>query len=141
LCYSSEPHTHQEKIMTATLHTAGHLNTLGLPAVDFTHIEAATIAAARTLRNVALFAAAPFIGLVYAVTLPIVGLAMLAWMGGRAIAKAPATHTALIAARNVALLVAAPLIGLLYAVALPVIGTVMIARIAYQAYRTPALVA
>jgi hypothetical protein len=41
----------------------------------------------------------------------------------------------------VALLVAAPLIGLLYAVALPVIGTVMIARIAYQAYRTPALVA
>ena len=127
--------------MTATLHTAGHLNTFGLPAVDFTHIEAAAVAAARTLRNVALFAAAPFIGLVYAVALPLVGLAMLAWMGGRAIARAPATRTGLIAARNVALFVASPLIGLVYAVALPFVGMVMIARIAYQAYRAPALVA
>jgi hypothetical protein len=127
--------------MTATLHTAGHLNTFGLPAVDFTHIEAAAIAAARTLRNVALFAAAPLIGLVYAVALPLVGLAMLVWMSGRAIAKAPATYTALVAAGNVALFAAAPLIGLVYAVALPLTGMVMIARIAYQAYRTPALVA
>ena len=127
--------------MTATLHTAGHHTTLGLPAVDFTHIEAAAVAVARTLRNVALFAAAPFIGLVYAVALPIVGLAMLLWMGGRAVAKAPATHTALVAVRNVALLVAAPFIGLVYALALPLVGMVMIARTAYQAYREPAMVA
>jgi DNA-binding NtrC family response regulator len=37
------------------------------------------------LRNVALFLAAPFIGLVYAVLLPFVGIAMLAWVGGRAL--------------------------------------------------------
>jgi hypothetical protein len=141
LCHSSEPNTYQEKIMTATLHTAGHHNTFGLPAVDFAHLEAAAVQAARTLRNVALFAAAPFIGLVYAVALPIVGLAMLLWMGGRAIAQAPATYTAFAAIRNVALFVTAPLIGLVYAVALPLVGLVMIARIAYQAYRTPALVA
>ena len=127
--------------MTATLHTAGHHNTFGLPAVDFARIEAAAVAATRTLRNVALFVAAPFIGLVYAVALPIVGLGMLVWMGGRAIAQAPAARTALTTARNMALLVAAPLIGLVYAVALPLVGLVMIARIAYQAYRTPALVA
>jgi hypothetical protein len=127
--------------MTATLHTAGHLNTFGLPAVDFTHIEAVAISVARTLGNVALFAAAPFIGLVYAVALPFVGLAMLAWMGGRAIAGASATHTALTAARNVAMFVAAPLIGLAYAVALPFVGIMMIASIAYQAYRASAQVA
>ena len=127
--------------MTATLHTAGHLNTFGLPAVDFTHIEAAAISAARTLGNVALFVAAPFIGLVYAITLPFVGLVMLVWMGGRAIAGATAIRSALIAVRNVAMFVAAPLIGLVYAVALPFVGMVMNARIAYQAYRAPALVA
>ena len=127
--------------MTATLHTTGHFNTFGLPAVNFEHIEAAAATVARNLRNVALFAAAPFIGLVYATALPFVGLAMLAWIGGRAIARAPATHAALITARNVALFVAAPLIGLVYAVALPVVGMVMMARIGYQAYRAPALVA
>jgi DNA-binding NtrC family response regulator len=37
------------------------------------------------LRNVALFLAAPFIGLAYAVLLPFVGIAMLAWVGGRAL--------------------------------------------------------
>ncbi len=39
------------------------------------------------LKNVALFFAAPFIGLAYAVALPFVGIAMLAWVGGRAFLK------------------------------------------------------
>jgi DNA-binding NarL/FixJ family response regulator len=38
-----------------------------------------------TLRNIALFLAAPFIGLAYAVMLPFVGIAMLAWVGGKAL--------------------------------------------------------
>jgi DNA-binding NtrC family response regulator len=38
----------------------------------------------RTLRNMALFLAAPFIGLLYAVLLPFVGLGMLAWIGLKA---------------------------------------------------------
>ncbi len=35
------------------------------------------------IKNIALFLAAPFIGLAYAVMLPFVGLGMLAWLGGR----------------------------------------------------------
>src|SRR5450830_32531 len=38
-------------------------------------------------RNIALFLAAPFIGLAYAVMLPLVGTVMLAWMGVQALMK------------------------------------------------------
>ncbi len=38
------------------------------------------------LRNVALFLAAPVVGLVYVIALPFVGLGMLAWMGIKAVA-------------------------------------------------------
>ena len=123
--------------MTATLHTAGHFNTMGLPDFDFAHIEQAALAAARTLRNVVLFLAAPFIGLAYALALPLVGIVMLAMVGARAIAQVPAAYTAWVAVRNTALLAAAPLIGLVFALALPLVGTVMLIRIAYQAYRAP----
>jgi DNA-binding NtrC family response regulator len=39
------------------------------------------------LRNIALFLAAPFIGLAYAVMLPLVGTGMLVWMGAQALMK------------------------------------------------------
>ena len=42
---------------------------------------------ARVARNLGLFFAAPFIGLAYAIALPLVGLGMLAWHGYRAMAK------------------------------------------------------
>jgi hypothetical protein len=38
------------------------------------------------LKNVALFFAAPLVGLVYVIALPFVGLGMLAWMGVKAVA-------------------------------------------------------
>jgi len=41
------------------------------------------------LRNIALFFAAPFIGLAYILAFPFVGLGMLAWMGARAFMKRP----------------------------------------------------
>lgn len=119
--------------MTATLHTAGHLNAMGLPAVDFAHIEQAAAQVVRTLKNVALFVAAPFIGLVYAMALPLVGLVMLATVAARAFAKTPAKAVA----KNVILLAAAPFIGLAYAVAMPFVGIAMIAKVGYQAYRAP----
>lgn len=118
--------------MSATLHANGHLHTMGLP-VDFSHIEQAAQAASRHLLNVALFVAAPVIGLVYAMALPFVGLVMLAMLAARAFASSPARA----AVKNVILFVAAPFIGLVYAVALPLVGIAMIARIAYQAYRAP----
>ena len=43
--------------------------------------------AARVAKNVALFAAAPFIGLAYAVAFPFVAVGALAWLGAKALAK------------------------------------------------------
>jgi CheY-like chemotaxis protein len=43
-----------------------------------------------TLKNMALFLLAPFIGLLYAILLPFVGLGMLAWFGAKAFTGAPA---------------------------------------------------
>ena len=43
--------------------------------------------AARIVKNVALFAAAPFIGLAYAAAFPFVAVGMLAWYGVRAARK------------------------------------------------------
>ena len=74
------------------------------------------------IRNVALFLAAPFIGLVYALALPLVGLAALAWIGGKALLQTEAAKKAPTFLKNVALLIAAPFIGLAYAVSLPFVG-------------------
>ena len=43
--------------------------------------------AARVVKNVALFAAAPFIGLAYAAAFPFVAVGALAWIGARAALK------------------------------------------------------
>jgi CheY-like chemotaxis protein len=92
-------------------------------------------------KNIALFMAAPFIGLAYALLLPLVGMAMLAWIGGKALLN---TKVATKAARqapaylkNVALFLAAPFIGLVYAVALPFVGIGMIATIGVKALLAP----
>ena len=55
-------------------------------------VDAAPEVAAKPklLKNMALFLMAPFIGLVYAVLLPFVGLGMLAWFGAKALAERPA---------------------------------------------------
>ena len=78
--------------------------------------------ATHTLRNVALLLAAPFIGLAYAVAMPLVGLAALLWMGGKALLQTQAAKKAPTFLKNVALLAAAPFIGLLYAMAMPFVG-------------------
>ena len=117
--------------MTATtLRATGHIT----PAIALPSQET-TAALGKGIKNIALFVAAPFIGLVYAMALPFVGMAMLAWFGAKAIARAPATPKVLTALKNVALLVAAPFIGLVYAVLLPFVGIAMIAKTAYDAYR------
>jgi hypothetical protein len=56
-----------------------------------------------TAKSIALFVAAPLIGLVYAVAFPFVGLAMLAWLAVRAMPKKM---------KNVLLFFASPFIGL-----------------------------
>ncbi len=67
-------------------------------------------------KNIVLFLAAPFIGLVYLVAMPFVGLGALVWIGAKALAeKIPAL-------KAVALAIAAPFIGLAFVVAMPFLG-------------------
>jgi hypothetical protein len=69
-----------------------------------------------SVRNVALFLAAPFVGLLYALAMPLVGLGALVWFAAKAVAKkAPALKAA-------AATLAAPFVGLLYAIAMPFAG-------------------
>ena len=69
--------------------------------------------------KIGLFLAAPFIGLAYALLLPIFGLGVLAWFVVRRLAR----HSLL---RNLALFAAAPFIGLVYAIFLPFVGLGML---------------
>ena len=85
------------------------------------------------LKQVALFAAAPFIGLLYAVLLPFVGLGYLAVMAVKALAARHAAKRVLAVARNVAMFVAAPFIGLAYIVALPFAGIAALAWVGTKA--------
>ena len=88
------------------------------------------------LKNIALFLAAPFIGLAYALLLPLVGIVMLAWVGGRAFLELPSVRKALTFLKNVALFVAAPFVGLAYAVLLPFVGTAMLVWVGVRALTT-----
>ncbi len=102
--------------------------TLAAPVVEIAPAPAAMPAAevqpqaARKgglIRNMALFLSAPFVGLVYAVLLPFVGLGMLFWFAGQALMKQPRAREAWAAAKVALKLLAAPFVGLAYLVVLP----------------------
>jgi len=96
----------------------------------------------RVLKNVALFVAAPFIGLAYILAFPIVGLGMLAWMAIQAqkkkseaavkIPRAVPAKSSLL--RTTAMVLAAPFIGLVYIVVGPIVGLGMMLWFAVQAW-------
>lgn len=100
------------------------------PVIETVQME---VAAERgKLANIALFLAAPFIGLVYALMLPAVGMAMLLGIGGKALMKKyPSIKT-------IGLTIAAPFIGLVYAVTLPLIGMGMLIGVGFKAARAKA---
>lgn len=97
--------------------------------------EAAAILQARpaaakkpnVLKNMLLFLSAPFVGLVYAILLPFVGIGMLAWVAGQAVMKQPKAAAAMRAVAFGAKLAAAPFIGLAYIVLFPFAGLAMLA--------------
>ena len=74
----------------------------------------------KRVKNVALFLAAPFVGLAYLMAFPFVGLAMLAWMAAKALLKNNKT-------RPIALAIAAPFIGLAFITVGPVVGLAALA--------------
>lgn len=92
-----------------------------------------------TLKNIALFMAAPFIGLLYAVLFPFIGIGMMISLGAKALAKNAAVRKVLDPLKNVAMFLAAPLIGLAFVVLLPFFGTAALAWIGVRALmkRTP----
>lgn len=101
-----------------------------VPAVLPGLLEAAApqpVADESHLKKVGLFMAAPFIGLLYAVLLPFVGLGALAYIGFKAFAKSSARGKLLTFTKNVALFIAAPFVGLAFILALPFVGTALLA--------------
>ena len=74
-----------------------------------------TATIARRAKNVALFLIAPFVGLVYLLAFPVIGLGMLAWIAAKAIMK---SNTA----RPVALVIAAPVIALAFVTVGPIVA-------------------
>jgi len=72
------------------------------------------------VKNVALFFAAPFIGLAYLLAFPVVGLAMLAWVAGKAAMKNEK-------ARPIALAIAAPFAAIAFVTVGPIVGLVALA--------------
>ena len=106
-------------------------------AVAEAAIAAAPAAAKKesVVKNVALFFAAPFIGLAYLLAFPFIGLGMLAWMGGRELMKYRAVKRFAVFMKHFSLLIAAPVLGLAYIVALPFIGLAMLAWAGVRAIR------
>lgn len=118
-----------EESATHALHQPEPVSVLSAPAAEVAAAQGELIETRPFYKNVALLLAAPFIGLAYAVLLPLVGLAMLAWMAVQALA----TPAVLRRAKAVALFLAAPFIGLAYAVLLPFVGAAMLLWSAGQA--------
>ena len=90
----------------------------------------ATNPVVRFIKNVALFLVAPFVGLAYILTFPIVGMGMLAWTAIQAQKKKAEEASALQPAapakpsmlKTTAMMIAAPLIGLAFVVVGPILG-------------------
>jgi CheY-like chemotaxis protein len=91
----------------------------------------------RVVKNVALFFAAPFIGLAYILAFPFVGLGMLVWFGGKALMKHEGVRRFAAAAGKVAMVVGGPLIGLAYIIVLPFAGLAMLAWMGGRALLKP----
>ena len=88
----------------------------------------------RFIKNVALFFAAPFVGLAYILAFPIVGLGMLAWTAieaqkkrsEEAAKRQPAASAKPSALKSFCLMLAAPFIGLAFFIVGPVVGLGML---------------
>lgn len=89
--------------------------------------------AGSALKNIALFLAAPFVGLAYIIAFPVVGFGMLAWMGGKALMKREAVRHVVRVTGNVGFFIAAPFIGLAYILVAPVVGLGVLAWMAGKA--------
>ena len=117
----------EEPVVTTTVARAPAAKLYVVTAKAPAEVEAAPAAGGNALTNIALFLAAPFIGLAYIVAFPFVGLGVLAVLAVRAAAKFAAVRTIGLVLKNVGMAVAAPVLGLAFVVFFPVIGLGMLA--------------
>jgi CheY-like chemotaxis protein len=82
---------------------------------------------ASLLKNMALFLSAPFVGGLYALLLPFVGLGMLAWFGARKLAQAARKHDVPRFAGFALSAAVAPLVALAFVVVFPFAGLAVLA--------------
>lgn len=89
-----------------------------------------------TVRSIAMLVGAPFLGLVFVLAFPFIGLGLLLWTGLRAASgKYRWVARAGRFAGNVGLFLAAPFIGLAYAVAFPFVGLGLLGWHGYRALK------
>ncbi len=93
------------------------------------------------LKNIGMFLAAPFMALAFFILFPFVGLAMLAWTGGKAwlnrkvvSEKRPSTGIVLFL-KNAGMFFVSPFLALAYFTLFPLVGLVMLAWAGGQAWR------
>ena len=96
----------------------------------------------RRIKNVVLFVLAPFVGLVYLLSFPIVGIGMVVWAtlkkkkqsaesGAGAFPDAPAQRSLL---KTIAMVPAAFLVGVAFAVAGPILGIGVLLWFGFEAW-------
>ena len=125
-----------EESATHALEQPAPVSVMPAPAAELAAAPVEVIATRHPFKNAAKFLVAPFVGLAYAVLLPLIGIAMLAWTALQALMTIPAARKILTRVKDVALFVAAPFIGLIYAVMLPVVGITMLVSLAIKAWMT-----
>lgn len=85
------------------------------------------------LKKVGLFLAAPFVGLLYAVMLPFVGIGTLAYLAAKAFAKTKTAAKLMAFTRQTASLIISPIVGLAYALLMPIAGVATMAWMGIKA--------
>jgi CheY-like chemotaxis protein len=103
--------------------TAGEAAPAVADGIETPALAAAEERPASNVKNIALFLAAPFVGLAYLLAFPVFGLGMLAWVAGKAVMKNDKI-------RPIACLIAAPFITLAFVTVGPIVGLGMFAWMA-----------
>ena len=135
MCKPLSPEMIEESASHA-LHQPAQASVIPLRATEVEAGTAPVVEGKHPYKTLALVLAAPFIGLAYAVMLPLIGMAMLLWTAGKALMTIPSARKILMRVKDIALFVAAPFIGLIYAVMLPIVGITMLLTLAVKAWMT-----
>ncbi len=102
-------------------------------------VEIEKVVKENLLKNIALFMAAPFIGLVYAMALPFVGMAVLGSLAVKAlVTKVPAAGRVFTFLKVAGKFIAAPFVGLVFILLFPFVGAAMLVWTGMRALVTKA---